>query len=246
MTIPPVVAQYTGTGTTEKHGDLDSEYWLLVSDSTLLLLSLAVLAVYVTGSGTKGVVFIPDIFGVTPQAVQVRPAQGWLPGVPCLGVGISPTTLVCALPMQVADKLAGAGFLVGFPDPFRGKPWPMDKFPPPNRDELMDWIHGFSYDGHVKPDIDATVAALRAKGATSFGIVGFCWGGKMSTLAVCASSFLMNRAARPSVHSPLRSPLVSVLSLPTRRDPFTHPPTHPSARRKVRPSRRRPRRTRAS
>jgi hypothetical protein len=34
MTIPPVVAQYTGTGTTEKHGDLDSEYWLLVSDST--------------------------------------------------------------------------------------------------------------------------------------------------------------------------------------------------------------------
>lgn len=36
----------------------------------------------------------------------------------------------------------------------------------------------------VKPDIDRVVEALRAKGVSKLAIVGFCWGGKMSTLAV--------------------------------------------------------------
>ena len=39
----------------------------------------------------------------------------------------------------------------------------------------MAWIMSWTFEGHVKPDLDKTVAFLRTKGATSFGLVGFCW-----------------------------------------------------------------------
>jgi protein XRP2 len=48
--------------------------------------------------------------------------------------------------MQVADKLAAAGFLVVAPDVFRGKPWSMDKFPPKPEDNFMPWLQGYSWE----------------------------------------------------------------------------------------------------
>jgi hypothetical protein len=41
--------------------------------------------------------------------------------------------------------------------------------------QLLSWVHGFTFEGHVKPEIDVAVAALRARGAGKFAIVGFCW-----------------------------------------------------------------------
>jgi hypothetical protein len=50
----------------------------------------------------------------------------------------------------VADRIADAGFFVAFPDVFRGAAWPLSKFPPPNRQELMDWIGWYDFEGKVR------------------------------------------------------------------------------------------------
>ena len=47
------------------------------------------------------------------------------------------------------DRLAAAGFVVAFPDVFRGAPWPLSKFPPPDRQELLDWIGGYDFESKV-------------------------------------------------------------------------------------------------
>lgn len=85
MKIPPVVSDYTGTGANEKLGDLTGERAGQVQETTdrpaagrseLTHLSsvFSGSTVYFSGSGSdKGIVFIPDIFGVTPQAIQVGP-----------------------------------------------------------------------------------------------------------------------------------------------------------------------------
>ena len=121
---------------------------------------------------SAGIIYVPDIFGKTSQA------------------------------FQVCDKLAAAGFWVAFPDVFRGEPWPMEKFPPPDREELMGWIGGYSFEGKVKPDVAEAVKVLREKAGggeegMKMGIVGFCWGGKISTLS-SEEGFGASAAAHPS------------------------------------------------
>lgn len=50
----------------------------------------------------------------------------------------------------MVDRLADAGFAVAFPDVFRGAPWPLSKFPPPDRQELLDWIGGYDFETKVR------------------------------------------------------------------------------------------------
>lgn len=50
----------------------------------------------------------------------------------------------------MVDRLADAGFVVAFPDVFRGAPWPLSKFPPPDRQELLDWIGGYDFESKVR------------------------------------------------------------------------------------------------
>jgi len=130
-----------------------------------------------TTTSAAGIIYVPDIFGKTSQA------------------------------FQVCDKLAAAGFWVAFPDVFRGKPWPMEKFPPSDREELMGWIGGYTYEDKVKPDVAQALAVLKEKagggggaegGMTmKMGIVGFCWGGKISTFS-SEDGFEASAAAHPS------------------------------------------------
>jgi dienelactone hydrolase len=72
--------------------------------------------VYITGKGTKGLLFIPDIFGPHPNAYHV------------------------------ADILAGRGFLVVMPDFFRGKEWELGNLPPRDPQVFQEWIGKHTWD----------------------------------------------------------------------------------------------------
>ena len=156
MTIPPVEASYNPQGQT-----------ITAADG----LEIYVATPPTPSTTAAGIIYVPDIFGKTSQA------------------------------LQVCDKLAAAGFWVAFPDVFRGAPWPMEKFPPPDRDELMNWIGGYGFEEKVKPDVAQALKVLREKGGgeMKMGIVGFCWGGKMSTLSgEDVGIFQATAAAHPS------------------------------------------------
>lgn len=47
----------------------------------------------------------------------------------------------------------------------------------------MDWIEKAGNWTTVKPDLERVISHYKEKGATSFGIFGFCWGGKMAMKA---------------------------------------------------------------
>ena len=71
---------------------------------------------YIVGSGSKGIVYIPDIFGSSPQAYMG------------------------------ADLLAGKGFLVCMPDFFRDKPWRLDDLPPKDPEAFQAFLGALTYD----------------------------------------------------------------------------------------------------
>lgn len=72
------------------------------------------------------------------------------------------------------------------PDFFRGKPFPQD-FYPPNTDEkknaLQEFFGGAGDFGARKPELEAIAAELKKNGAAKLGMVGHCWGGKLSVLS---------------------------------------------------------------
>ena len=217
MTIAPVESDYKAKGTTLEVGDL---------------------SIYVaappSSSSTAGIIYVPDIFGNTPQGTCLLPSFFPPPHAftfPLLPLSLPPPKNPKAL--QICDKVAAAGFWVAFPDVFRGKPWPMEKFPPPDRQELMDWIGGYTFDDKVKPDLAAALEVLRGKGARKFGIVGFCWGGKVSTLASQdASTYSATASAHPSFLTVEDAAVVNapILLLPSKVRPQspTRPTTHPT------------------
>jgi dienelactone hydrolase len=83
---------------------------------------------------------------------------------------------------QFADKLASAGFRVAIPDFFRGKPFPLEKFPPKDFKELMDFLaENVDFEKRVKPDIEAVLNHYKTQGITTFGIYGQCWGTRIAT-----------------------------------------------------------------
>ncbi|WIA14248.1 hypothetical protein OEZ85_002784 [Tetradesmus obliquus] len=110
---------------------------------------------YITGSGSKGIIAVYDIFGFKYPQFQ-----------------------------QVCDRLAAAGYVVAAPDIFRGQPWTLDKFPPKPEDNLMGWIQGYGWEAVVKKDVYALVEGLKARGVTRFASLGCCWGASMAIQAL--------------------------------------------------------------
>ena len=92
--------------------------------------------------GRAGVVVFSDIFGDHPNTRRVHVS---VPSTHALSFSMNGLHVVCCR-RQVCDRLADAGMLVAMPDYFRGKPWPADKFPPPDRDEFMAWIGTFPWE----------------------------------------------------------------------------------------------------
>ncbi|KAF8610073.1 alpha/beta-hydrolase [Ceratobasidium sp. AG-I] len=114
---------------------------------------------YVVGKeGTgKAIIGIYDIFGYFPQTVQG------------------------------ADILAEAlGAFVVYPDFFEGKPFDLDKFPPKDKEEekeLQAFFGGVANLSDRLVQLKTLADQLHKDGYTFVGTVGFCWGGKLSTLA---------------------------------------------------------------
>ncbi|KAJ0697973.1 putative dienelactone hydrolase, alpha/Beta hydrolase [Helianthus annuus] len=74
--------------------------------------------------------------------------------------------------MQLADKVAAAGYYVLVPDFFHGDPLT-------SINKLGDWRKNHAPEQAVefaKP----VIQALKEKGITKIGAAGFCWGGKTS------------------------------------------------------------------
>ncbi|KAJ1028610.1 hypothetical protein NDA16_001776 [Ustilago loliicola] len=95
--------------------------------------------------------------------------------------GFWPTT------QQGADLLADATKArVVMPDFFRGKPLTHDDYPPQTdaqKQKFQDFFKSAGDFSARKPDVEAAAEALKKDGATKLGLMGFCWGGKLSVLA---------------------------------------------------------------
>ena len=127
-----------------------------------------------SGSPKQGILFIPDIFGPHPNAYQM------------------------------ADTLAGRGFIVVMPDFFRGTHWTLDTFPPADGFASPAWTNflaGLTYE-QLKPRIQQGIAILKAMMTTTvdsespkIGAVGFCWGGGLAMEALADG--LVDSAASP-------------------------------------------------
>jgi len=103
---------------------------------------------------------------------------------------------------QFADKMSsGGGFRVVMPDFFRGQPFELAGFPPKDTTGLMKWVATKgSWDDVIKKDLLNVVEHYKKQGATSFGIYGFCWGGKMAMKAVSDMDKLVVVKAAAAVH----------------------------------------------
>ncbi|KAG9099205.1 hypothetical protein FS749_001817 [Ceratobasidium sp. UAMH 11750] len=76
---------------------------------------------------------------------------------------------------------------VVYPDFFNGKPHDHNKFPPKNEEEGKELQASFGNAGNWAarlPQMTALADQLHAEGFKFVGPIGFCWGGKLTTLGV--------------------------------------------------------------
>ncbi|CEL52172.1 putative AIM2 family protein C30D10,14 OS=Schizosaccharomyces pombe (strain 972 / ATCC 24843) GN=SPBC30D10.14 PE=3 SV=1 [Rhizoctonia solani AG-1 IB] len=114
---------------------------------------------YVVGDpdSDKAIIGVYDIFGYWPQT------------------------------QQGADILAESlGALVIYPDFLDGKPWDNNNFPPKtdeDKQKLQEFFGGVANVGERVKNVVALAEKLKADGAKFVGTIGFCWGGKVVTVA---------------------------------------------------------------
>jgi len=87
---------------------------------------------------------------------------------------------------QVADILAQEGtYRIIMPDYFRGSPFTVNNFPPKDRREISKFLaERGDWEDSVKNETLAIIDHYkRNENATSFGIFGWCWGGKIALRA---------------------------------------------------------------
>lgn len=158
--------------------------------------------VYIAGdsSSTKGILFIPDIFGPHPNAYQV------------------------------ADTLAGRGFLVVMPDFFRGTHWTLDHFPPADGFASPTWANFLSnltyeqLESRVQQGISILRGLMSSNGSdsnnTKIGAIGFCWGGAIAMRALAEGLVVSAASPHPSFLTTdlMKSVQGPVCLLPTKDD----------------------------
>src|SRR6204780_3419431 len=79
----------------------------------------------------------------------------------------------------VADRLAAAGYFALVPDLYRGK-WTVEA------EEAHHLMTGLNFGDAASQDIRGAVQFLKARG-NKVGITGFCMGGALTLLAMCAA-----------------------------------------------------------
>jgi len=134
------------------------------------------LKTYVTGpsDATKAIFVIYDIFGYYPQTLQ--------------GADILSTS-------NDHQK-----YLVFIPDFFEGKPADISWYPPDNEDKkkkLGEFFSGVAAPPKNAAKVPDLVKAIGEKysGIKSWGILGYCWGGKIVSLTTSDSSTIFSAAA---------------------------------------------------
>ncbi|KAJ3908782.1 dienelactone hydrolase endo-1,3,1,4-beta-D-glucanase [Lentinula edodes] len=77
----------------------------------------------------------------------------------------------------LADDFAANGFKTVIPDLFSGDPAPVSAFNPGSTWSLTEWFksHGPK---NTRPSIDKIIEGLKKDGVTSFGVIGYCFGGR--------------------------------------------------------------------
>lgn len=118
------------------------------------VVSVGDLSVYVVGEGERCIVLAYDIFGF--DIPQTR---------------------------QNCDDLAAAGFTVVMADHFFGKPWDLANFPPKDGSDIGKWLAKDAPWDKTKAELESVFHFMRGRGAKSFGLVGFCWGGRVAMSA---------------------------------------------------------------
>lgn len=139
---------------------------------------------YVTGpaDATKAIIVIYDIFGYFEQT------------------------------LQGADILANSGsehkYKVLIPDWFQGNPAAIEWYPPDNEEKKkkLGAFFGKFPPPNVAAKVPSYVQAVKEKNSTltKFGILGYCWGGKVATLSTKADNSPFGALA--SVHPAMVDP----------------------------------------
>ncbi|WFC98347.1 carboxymethylenebutenolidase [Malassezia yamatoensis] len=116
---------------------------------------------------------------------------------------------------QGADMLAESMKVkVVMPDFLRNHPWPIDGFPPRDKEEekrFGDWVDTIGNVGDRVKDVRSVVDELKSNGAKMIGLYGFCWGGKVaSQLAQSDSPFAGVAIVHPAFISPDDAKPISV------------------------------------
>ncbi|TIA74922.1 hypothetical protein E3P91_00688 [Wallemia ichthyophaga] len=99
--------------------------------------------------------------------------------------------------LQGADILADKGYRVVLPDFFRGKPFPLEKFPPGNeadQSELGKFFSTVAAPPARIPELINISGELRAK-HDKVGLVGFCWGAAIALNAATQDAKLFDAVA---------------------------------------------------
>ena len=108
---------------------------------------------------------------------------------------------------QGADKLSESLKVPVFmPDFLRGKPWPVEGFPPRSDEEqkkLGEWFGTIGSIPDRLKDMEGVTSALKSKGYAKLGLYGFCWGGKIASLTGNAGTpFLAVSQVHPAMVAP--------------------------------------------
>ncbi|KAL3422268.1 AIM2 family protein C30D10.14 [Phlyctema vagabunda] len=150
------------------------------------------LKTYVTGpaDATKGLLFIYDIFGYFPQSLQ--------------GADI----------LSTSDK--HNKYQVFIPDFLEGKPADITWFPP-DTDEKKKHMGDFFGNQGAPPKTAARVPIVLKEiqkqypNIKTFGIIGFCWGGKIVSLTTKSGTpFSAAAECHPAMVDPADAPEISV------------------------------------
>ncbi|KAK3363475.1 Alpha/Beta hydrolase protein [Lasiosphaeria hispida] len=157
------------------------------------------LKTYVTGpdDASRGIVVIYDIFGYFDQTIQ--------------GADI------------LATSDAHQKYKVVIPDWFEGSPVPIDMYPPntPEKQKFLGDFFGKHSPQSVAAKLPGFVKSLGAKypSVKSWGVLGFCWGGKVVSLVTSGESnpFSVAGEAHPAMVDPkdaegIKVPLIMLAS----------------------------------
>lgn len=95
--------------------------------------------------------------------------------------GFWDTTKQCADLLSETMKVK-----VVMPDFLRGQPWPIDGFPPRDKEEekrFGEWFETVASVPGCLKELTEVARDLQSKGAENIGLYGFCWGGKVTSMS---------------------------------------------------------------